>query len=348
MQTRHLTGPGELIAAIPFLLNRTPREEVVAVGMETSGEIVIAFSVERRDTALGESATSVRRAMAARLRRVGASQVFLVSYTLEDVSLACPAVEALRSELETAVERIEVWACDGERFFSPGCADPTCCPPGGRPVPRGAVGSIGAASASAVAHAAPDDGDAPAPSALRRSAARAADRWALRRDADAEQWRCESWQRLAESFPADAGAPVLGRAIAGLQDVRVRDALIVEWLGGSGEAVADTLLGRESAAVTEVLDGAMRDPLRAPPSEHALVASLRWSRRLVAHARRAEQAPVLALSAVILWWSGDLSAAERAARSSLRRDPTYSLARLIHEVALAKIAPAWTRVDGHH
>lgn len=343
MQTRHLTGPGELIAAIPMMLGRTPRDAVVAVGMDGSGEIVAALSVDRRDAAVAESAGSVGRAMAARLRRVAARRAFLVTFTSEDVSLACPAIEALRPEIEAAVERIDVWACDGAHFYSPGCADPGCCPAGGSPVPWTALQAGAVTSASALAHAAPDDDDAAAPPARRRSAARSADRWWVRRDDDAEQWRCDSWQRLSDAFPLDAGAAALGRAVAGLQDVRVRDALIVEWLGGSGEAVVDTLLGRESAAVADVLDGAMRDPLRKPPNEAEVVASLRWCRRLIAHARRRQQAPVLALSAVVLWWSGDLIRAGRSAEAALRRDPKYSLARLVHDVADAGIAPAWTR-----
>lgn len=341
MQTRHLTGPGELIAAIPAMLGRTPSEAVVAIGLDGGGEIVTALRVDRRDAMVADSACSLSRAVAARMRAAAARRAFLVTFTRDDVTLSCPAVEALRPEVAAAVDRIDVWACDGDRYYSPGCADPTCCPAGGLPVPWEVMGAAAALSASAVAHAAPDEGDERAPQARRRSAARAADRWWARRGGLTEQWRCDSWQRFTEAYPVDADAPAVGRAIASLQDIRVRDALIVEWLGGSEEAVVDTLLGRESPAVADVLDGAMRDPMREPPDQAAVVASLRWCRRLIAHARRRERAPLLALSAVVLWWSGDLSAARGAAEASLRHDPTYSLARLVHDVAYAEIAPAW-------
>ncbi|WP_062133433.1 DUF4192 domain-containing protein [Demequina aestuarii] len=346
MQTRHLTGPGELIAAIPALLGFTPRESVVAVGLDGAGEVVAALRVDRSDAGVAEVAASLGRTMAARLRAASARRAFLVTFTVDDVSLACPAVEALRPEVEASVERLDVWACDGDRYLSPGCADPVCCPVGGRAVPWRSLRTDGPMSASALAHALTDDGDGPAAPSRRRSAARAADRWWSKRAGGLDAWRCDAWQRCAESFPLDAGAPEIGRAIAGLQDVRVRDALIVEWLGGSDDAVADTLFGRQSPAVADVLDGAMRDPGREPPGEAAVAASLRWCRRLVAHGRRREQAPVLALAAVVLWWSGDIPGARQSAEAALRRDPRYSLSRLVHEVAEAGIAPAWTRRPG--
>ncbi|MFW7415286.1 DUF4192 family protein [Demequina sp. SO4-18] len=341
MQTRHLIGPGELIAAIPMMLGFIPRESLAVVGLDGTGEVVVALRVDRRDAMVRESAASLGRAIAARLRGVTARRAFVVTFTGDDVALACPAVDALRPEIDRAVERVDVWACDGDNYLSPGCADPQCCPVGGRAVPWGSHEPASAMTASAVAHAAPDDHEDPAPAARRRSAARAADRWWERRDIDARGWRYDAWQRCSESFPLHASAPAIGRAIASVQDVRVRDALIVEWLGGSSCAVLDTLYGRDSAAVADVLDGAMRDPECEPPDTASVVASLRWCRRLLSHARRRQQAPVLSLSAVLLWWSGDLGAARRAAAAALHRDPSYSLARLVHDVADAGLTPAW-------
>ncbi|MDN4481573.1 DUF4192 family protein [Demequina muriae] len=346
MQTRHLTGPGELIAAIPTLVGFTPRESVVAVGLDGAGEVVAALRVDRNDARVAEMAASLGRAIAARLRAASARRAFLVTFTTDDVSLACPAVDALRPAVEAAVERVDVWACDGDRYLSPGCADPVCCPVGGRPVPWRTRGAVAPVSASALAHSLTEDEDDRATSSRRRSAARAADRWWGRRADGLDVWRCDSWQRCAESFPLNATAPEIGRAIAGLQDVRVRDALIVQWLGGSDDAIADTLFGRESPAVAGVLDGAMRDPGREPPDPAAVTASVRWCRRLLAHARRREHAPVLALVAVVLWWSGDMAGAQHSALAALRRDPDYSLARLVHDVTDARVAPAWTHAPG--
>ena len=150
-----------------------------------------------------------------------------------------------------------------------------------------------------------------------------------------------------DSLAVDAPAPLVGRAIASLQDKRVRDAMIVEWLGGPPAAIADTLLGQESAEVTAVLDGAMRDPGVELPVPGEMVAALRWCRRLIAHARRREQAPMYTLSAVALWWGGDLAAAHDSTRQALRCDPGYSLAVLMNDICEVGVSPAWQRAQGN-
>lgn len=343
MQTHHLTGPGELIAAIPTMMGAPPYDTVVVIGIAHTGAVVTAVAAEHTDLMIPEVARSLGEKMAATLRANDAQRVIIVTYTDEDVTIGCPAVDAVRPYIQGAVDVIDVWACDGERFVAPGCADVECCPPGGHLVPENTIRVPAQASVSAVGHAAPAWDDEVAPPQRKRSASRAADRWAARKAADVAEWRCEAWAMCGEAFELDASAPAIGRAIASLQDVRVRDAMIVEWLGGAPSAIADTLLGHESAEVTAVLDSAMRDHNAATPVPAHMVASLRWCRRLIAHARRQEQAPLYTLSAVALWWSGDVAAAEDSARQALRKDPTYSLAVLISDICAAGVTPAWQR-----
>lgn len=347
MHTHHLTGPGELIAAIPTMMGTTPHDAVVVVGIAGTGAIVAAVTADHVDLEIPEVARSLGESIAANLRANDAHRVIIITYTDEDVTMGCPAVDSLRPSLEGAVDIVDVWACDGERFVAPGCADSDCCPPQGHPVPGSPINMAARASVSAVGHAAPAWDDDVAPPGRRRSAARAADRWSARQSADVEEWRCEGWSLCGDSFALDAPAPVVGRAIASLQDVRVRDAMIVEWLGGPPAAIADALLGHDSAEVTAVLDGAMRDPDVKLPATGQMVAALRWCRRLIAHARRREQAPMFALSAVALWWSGDLDAAGDAARQALHRDPAYSLALLLGDICEAGVSPAWQRAQGN-
>ena len=347
MQTHHLTGPGELIAAIPTMMGSPPQDAVVVVGIASSGAVVAAVAAEHADLAITEVARSLGESIAATLRANDAQRVIIISYTEDDVTMGCPAVDALRPRIEDAVDVIDVWACDGERFVAPGCADSECCPPGGHPVPESTLRVPVRASVSAVGHAAPAYDDEVAPPVRRRSAARAADRWAARKSKDAHEWRCEGWSICGEAFAIDAPAPVLGRAIASLQDVRVRDAMIVEWLGGPPPAIADTLLGHASDEVTAVLDGAMRDLGTEQPVPGEMVAALRWCRRLIAHARRSEQAPMYTLSAVALWWGGDIAAAADSAQQALRQDPGYSLAILVSDICAAGVSPAWQRAQGN-
>lgn len=347
MQTHHLTGPGELIAAIPTMLGTIPRDTVVVVGIAARGAVVAVVGAPRRDFEIPEVARALGESMAAKLRANDARRAIIVTYTHSDVTMGCPAVDALRPSLESAVEIVDVWACDGDRFAAPGCANSECCPPEGHAIPAIPIASGARASVSAVGHAAPALDDEAAPPVRRRSAARAADRWIARRVADPGEWRCEAWSLCGDSLALDAPAPVLGRAIASLQDIQVRDAMIVEWLGGPPTAIADTLLGRDSAEVTAVLDGAMRDPEGESPVPGEMVTVLCWCRRLIAHARRREQAPMYTLSAVALWWGGDLAAAGDAARQALQRDPSYSLAVLVSDICEAGVSPAWQRAQGN-
>lgn len=348
MQTQHLTGPGELIAAIPTMLGEIPHEVVAVVAMTKTGEVVTAVRAHRADLQIPEVARAIGQSIAATLRANSAQRAILVSFTAQDVSLACPAIEALRPWLENAVDVVDAWACDGERYTAPGCADSGCCPPEARLVPASPVNAMARASASAVGHAAPADEDEFAPHSRRRSSARAADRWTARKSGNLGQWRYGSWEHVEKSFALDAPAPVLGKTIAGLQDVRVRDAVIIEWLGGSSCAILDTLYGEDSSEVTALLDAAMSDPHAEPPAARHTVASLRWCRRLIAHARRTEQAPMLALSAVALWWGGDLTAAADCAARALHRDPAYSLALLVSDICAAGVSPAWQREQREH
>ena len=347
MQTHHLTGPGELIAAIPTMLGTTPRDAVVVVGIAGTGAIVTVVSADHVDLGVPEVADALGDSIAANLRANQAKRIIIITYTDNDVTIGCAAVDALRPNLENAVDIVDVWACDGERYVAPGCANSECCPPHGHPVPSSSIAMSARASVSAVGHAAPAYDDETAPPGRRRSAARAADRWSAKRGFDPGEWRCEAWSLCGDSLAVDAPAPLIGRAIASLQDIRVRDAMIVEWLGGPPAAIADTLLGQESAEVTAVLDGAMRDPGAELPVPGEMVAALRWCRRLIAHARRREQAPMFTLSAVALWWGGDLAAAADSARQALRCDPGYSLAVLVNDICDAGVSPAWQRAQGN-
>lgn len=341
METHHLTGPGELIAAIPAMMGTQPHDAVVVVGMARAGEVVAVMSADHVDLQIPEVARSLGESMAASLRAHSAKRVVIVTFTHADVTMGCEAVDALRPGLDGVVDVVDVWACNGERFVAPGCADSNCCPPQGRQVPLSSIPMAARTSVSGAGHAPQLFDEVLAPPERKRSASRAADRWSARRAANPANWRCEAWSLCGESFAVTASAPLIGRAIASLQDVRVRDAMIVEWLGGAPAAIADTLMGQDSEEVAGVLDAAMRNPETDPPVPAQTVAALRWCQRLIAHARRREQAPMYALSAVVSWWAGDVAGAKELALRAMHRDPGYSLASLLSDICDAGVCPAW-------
>ena len=340
MTSRTLHGPGELIAVMPAILGFQPQESVVVVALSAIGEIDLTMRVDRADLLLPEVADQAAATIASQLRRVAARRVIVLSFTDSDVSVSCDAVDAVMAAIEPVVDQATAWTSNGRTYRAPGCADIQCCPPEGSPLPLCALPST----------ATPRMGPSPAGSAgarqperERRRAARAGDRWWSRREQDLQRWRSDALTRLTESMGQGADALELGRAAVCLRDVRVRDALIVTWLGGTAQAVVDVLDGRSTAEVAAALDGALRDADRPPPAVADVEAALDWLRRMLALARRRDTAAIHALIAVMTWYDGALDEARVAAREALACDDGYSLAGLIEDVCLAGLEPAWMR-----
>lgn len=349
--TRSLHGPGALIAAIPTLLGFAPRESVVVVSLRHRGEVGVILRVDRADCVRPDSAAPLARALAGHLSRDQAEAAVLVSFTEDDVRLACPALDAIRPVIAEVIDDVECWAVRSGRFFSPGCARESCCPTRGRPIPPSDPTDAPVVRVSARPHrlsGANPDGDYDVDEPARRRSARAGERWWAHRDADPTGWRKRSftsWKAAltatrAGTLPSDA---VCGKLIAALQDRRFRDAVLISLMPGSGKVSRGVLDGTADEEVSRVLrvlvspeDGVRPDP--------ALIANV-WSLLgwLTAHARVALRAPTLTLSAVLAWWDGD----EGACRSLLLRahesEPGYRLAALLECTLLAGIDPGWKR-----
>lgn len=352
MTTHTLHGPGELIAAIPALLGFVPHESVVAVGLGRRGHLTLALRLDRDDMLMPEVGLELARQAASSLAADGITQAVVVSFTHEAEPFGCVAADILAEALRPVVRAVDVWVCQGDRYFAGGCADAECCPPGGRVLPA-VPHTVNAllesdrswwrASAAGV-HGPAACAPAPAPqvpSAERRRAARAGDRSWARRAADIDAWRTAALGHLMTSLRARATALDLGRAAVALRDVRVRDALILRWAGAGERAIADTLAGRSTREVDTVLTGALRDPDRDPPTAAAVRLLAWWCAQVAAHARRDDKAPAHALAAVVHWWAADAHAAEDAASRALACDPGYSLAHLMADVCASGVQPAW-------
>lgn len=344
MTSHTIHGPGELIAIIPALLGYYPSESVVVVALSPRGEIDLTARVDREDLLLPEIASQAGGAIAAQLRRVAAHSVIVVSFTEDDASVSCEAIDALLPQIQPLVDMVTAWTSDGRGYRAPGCADPECCPPEGTPLPSGSGGQCSCEAPLRVAPTRPASSDATAPERERRRAARAGDRWWARREIDPQEWRCESLAGLTASIEPSAGVLDLGRAAVSLRDVRVRDALIVTWLGGSASAIVDVLEGRSTAEVAAALDGALRDSHRPPPHPADVRAALEWCHRMLRLTRRRDAAAVHALAAVVHWYDGGLDEARLAAQRALTCDDGYSLAGLVADVCAAGLEPAWMRL----
>ena len=239
-QTLH--GPGELVAALPALLGYTPRESVVVVGVGPADELVTVLRVDRSDLLSAECGAAVGRSTAAQLVRSGARLAVMVSYTEDDVRLACPAIDALRPALDGAVEDAEGWAVRDGRYFAPGCARESCCPAAGRAVPGAPRVVATSPRVRTEAHgglAAAPDAAYTVDEATRRRVARAGERWWAHREQDPGAWREESfrsWRQAVEEMSRDEepGDPAAGRLVFALQDRRIRDAVLVSHASRAG------------------------------------------------------------------------------------------------------------------
>ncbi|WP_159450081.1 DUF4192 family protein [Demequina sp. NBRC 110056] len=345
MHSSVIRGPGELIATIPDLLGYWPQESVVAVGIDARGGIALLVRVHRDELLLADLDGGAAAAIADQSRRADVARAILVSFTTKGVTWGCEAAEVLGEALLRVAIDSDAWACDGRRFWAPGCADDSCCPPGGTmlPEPVPVPDRLGLGDSCARLERLYGSPCRKAPADLRRRASGAGDRWWARRRDGAEEWRVQSLQRLLRGAMDGASVLDLGRAAVSLRDVKVRDAVIVAWLRGGPHAISDTLAGLPTDDVARVLDGALHDVTHAAPALDDIETAVRWCRAVSSLARRRDCPATHALEAVVMWWAGDVDRAAAASTTALECDPQYSLARLMTDMCDRGLLPAWTR-----
>lgn len=318
---------GELVAAIPGILDATPTDAVVAASLNASGLPTCAMVIPRR-VLLDEDGALVAAAVAAEMAGERAHLIVLISYADCDVRDGCPALEVLRLEMEFAATRVEALGVANGGWFRIGCRDPECCPPQGRQlpeVPEWLPGVVRDARARALAHACMDE--------------REVEAW-VRRAAAAEAWE----EALDAGEVADAAQA--RRLAAALDDLRVRDWVVLTLLGASPDAADEALAGVDSGLVGDALDAALANAL---PRDAAWAERARAVVERVARAARGRRrrAATQTLAAVLEWWDGNLMAARERCDMALADDPGYRLAELVRIASSRGMAPGWTARTGH-
>lgn len=165
----------------------------------------------------------------------------------------------------------------------------------------------------------------------------AAIRW---RAARLEAWRRAVGAAIGGVLPSD---PDTGKLAAGLWDLAVRDAAVVDMVPGRLE-VAEALCADPGApGVREALsvminqhDGKRPDP--------ATVRGIVTLADHIAWVCGDRAAPALTLAGLALWWSGDDMAAEAAIATALSQHPGYRLAELVASALEAHMPPGWLAV----
>lgn len=301
------------------------------------------------------------------------------------VSQPAARLERARANVDAAavpvVGAVECWVVGPRGYVHADCEDPTCCPAQGRPLSELQSTTVSAemvlrgarvaASREALAEV------PPAAAADRRSARRARERWAARlraagspsevhrwRQTSLEQWRC-ALGAAAHVAPLDAApssqdaaaapsavgtpvqdAPALGRLLAALDDVLVRDAVLVSLVPGQQRTADRLLVDPGSAQVGDAL-GLIVDPGRGLPPEPGTAGAARdVLERLLAHGPGDGHAPVLTLLGALSWWEGDGARAAVLLERALRAQPGYRLAVLVGDALAHGMPPGWLARPG--
>ncbi len=327
-----------LLATLPRLLGSMPRESLVVVGLGRDGAVEIVMRVDRR-AVLGAT-SSARSAVVGEIVCADVSRVLLASFTVDDVRLSCPALDAMRHELEATGAAVDSWAVSRGRYFVPGCCDDNCCPPSGSPLPTPWARMVPSLDGLVVR---PD-------ATARRSAAAAARRWSgARARADWEGRTLATWKQLCAAAHAGSGVPatLVGRVLGALEHLGARDAALLALLGASERSQRDAIRAQDSGAVADAMASFTTRGQGAPPSDVAVRSALDVLALLNSHARRRDRPALHTLAAAVAWWSGDFDTAAGLCAKALAVDPQYRLAVLLDLAVSRGMAPGWMALGPH-
>lgn len=126
-----LSGPTELLSAVPYLLGFHPRDSVVLVGLR-EGRLVVTARLDLADAAQHGALEQTVATMA----RGGAGSVVAVIYPADGAAEDWPAFARRLAVVagEVGCTLSDALLVRGDRWWSLICEVADCCPPEGRPV----------------------------------------------------------------------------------------------------------------------------------------------------------------------------------------------------------------------
>jgi hypothetical protein len=322
-----ISGPAELLQAVPYLLGFHPARSLVLVGLHDE-RLVVTARLDLTDALLG----GVRHAVEP-MTRGGSSSFVAILYADDEaaaddelgdeVEISLPEWRAIYDALRTEVRRFDaqlrdVLVVSDGRWRSLTCRDVDCCPLGGRPLPAAPSAFTTAATVDGVvalpSRAALEDVLAPLPDDERvvlEPAIAQAERVAVEQmlGGAARRWEASANRaifrtaRAAEQpgWSAPAGE-VVGHFGAALMVTSLRDAV---WLAVDGNRLDGRPLWRE-------LGRRLPSPYDAPP---------------------------LFLYGWASWRAGDGASAGIAAERAVASNPEYHAADLLLAAVTSGVDP---------
>lgn len=323
---QRISGPAELIAAVPYLLGFRVDDSLVLIGLR-EGQLMVTARADLADVdgALQHGATSGPSAVCdllddtlATLLRAGSSELVGVVFSstrpaadrhLPHAGLA-ERLTALAEDRDLAVRDVLLVAA--ERWWSYHCDDAACCPAQGRPVAE----HTGRFTAEAVAA-----GIAPLP-----------DRAALAATLD-PTGELPSIRQMLDAEDAAINAALSGTAQS--FDRCVTRDLFAAARAEHPEQIALTDIARFGVALRE---HPLRDAVWLAVDEQRLDGRDLW-RTLAARLPDPQAAAPLFLYAWASWRTGNGALASIAADRALVSDPDYSAAHLLMAALARGIDP---------
>jgi hypothetical protein len=306
---QRISGPGELLQAVPYLLGFHPTRSLVLVGLD-NGLLVVTARLDLVDAESGTLAHTLG-AMA----RGGSTSVVAAVYDDDAVPrvLGASPWRRLVALLESDAERVDCEVVDvllvaGGRWWSLTCESPDCCPPEGRELPD---------EPSPFAAAATYDGVVALPDRAALEALLDPLPLAERAALDAA---IEAVEHAAVQATLDGHAGRYERSVKRALFAAARDSDEVGWAGAS-----DADVGRFGAALSGT---AIRDALWMGVDDGRLDGRPLW-RDLARRLPSPYDAPALFLFGWAAWRSGDGALAGIAAERAVQSNPRYSAADLL-------------------
>jgi len=372
-QTMRISQPEELLGYLPYHLGFQPQESIVALAVRGERRRVgLTMRIDISELLDPHEGEERRKMLRAHMEEDGAQAVFLVTYTSacfrnqtlpNDAGISVAQIRellrAFHEDLSEDPALFASWIVTPEHYF-PLMHDVV--------PPRKTWGAVSdfaktASAATAIyagAMVAPNrDALADLPRANRNDrdrAQRATRRWLSRRRIDGDStWRLESWQLWEEAIATQLKTTkvgeldeslndplLLGRLQAGLEDIRVRDAVMIASMPQTQDLAYRSVATDIREEVGACVDGILNPQAAIAPDQEARAVT----RILIAInscASRSRATPVLTLLAWIYWWIGDGARASVLVDRALEADPAYNMARLVERMIELGMAPGWAQ-----
>lgn len=348
-------SPAELIAYVPHRLGFQPAESIVLVSLRRDGCIVgLVARADIADIDHTGSQTLIRH-----LERDGAQRVVQILYSDDGSGRPGEYENAVARHLESLARATigpsQTWWVSKTGYGCLNCADSECCPPRGHSLTHLESTQVGAhmvVAGSLVASSRAEAYTLADADARRRGAVLAAVERARRRRARGlDSWLrdgLKSWRRAVDLVgEGELPAGLVGRIAMGLQDVRVRDAVLLQLVRTDEDLADQTAAGVQGGDVADRTGAAIAaivDPdIGVPPNRAVTDPAIPVLEAVMTSTEGTSRAAAATLLALMAWWQGDGGRAGERLRDALHADPHYRLAHLLDAALNAGLAPGWLR-----